>query len=154
IQDLRSTLFDLKTTVKSHDVIIQQLEDRMNEFASQVAAQIKETSTSSLQATMDNAMFEWEIEEEVIGETIADFFLKGEELEEVNQVHKDIRNYSFQPRKLDLDLKNRTTPLSQPSIVASPKLELKPVPLTCNMHILGRMRHSRSSFQQNSLLPK
>ncbi|MCE3050064.1 hypothetical protein HAX54_046424, partial [Datura stramonium] len=56
--------------------------DRMNELASQVAAQTKERSTYSPQATMDDDIFVWEIEEEVVGETIADFFLKGEELEE------------------------------------------------------------------------
>ncbi|MCE0482456.1 hypothetical protein HAX54_041252 [Datura stramonium] len=39
MQDLLSKLLDLTTTVKSHDVIIQQLEDRMNELASQVESQ-------------------------------------------------------------------------------------------------------------------
>ncbi|MCD9637580.1 hypothetical protein HAX54_020949, partial [Datura stramonium] len=33
-------------------------------------------------AIVDNDMFEWEIEEEVVGELIANVFLKGEELEE------------------------------------------------------------------------
>ncbi|MCD7469816.1 hypothetical protein HAX54_009066, partial [Datura stramonium] len=59
-----------------------------------------------------NDIFEWEIEEEVVGELIADVFLKGEELEEVHHLHKEIREYPFPPRKLDLDLKNRTTPPS------------------------------------------
>ncbi|MCD9643503.1 hypothetical protein HAX54_031069, partial [Datura stramonium] len=66
----------------SHDVIIQQLEYRMNELESQVVAQTKETSTSSPQATMDDDIFEWEMEGEVAGEEIVDFFLKSKELEE------------------------------------------------------------------------
>ncbi|MCE3050300.1 hypothetical protein HAX54_046854, partial [Datura stramonium] len=59
---------------------------------------------------MDDDIFEWKMEEEVVGELIVDVFLKGEELEEVLQVHKEIRNYPFQPRKLEPDLKNHTTP--------------------------------------------
>ncbi|MCD7453007.1 hypothetical protein HAX54_019191, partial [Datura stramonium] len=82
IQDLRSKLLDLTTTVKSHDVIIQQLEERMNELASQVSTQTIETNTSPTQAIVDDDIFEWEMEEEVVGELIADIFLKGEELEE------------------------------------------------------------------------
>ncbi|MCD9639010.1 hypothetical protein HAX54_023247, partial [Datura stramonium] len=77
-----SKLLNLKTTVKSHDVIIQQLEEQMNELASQVVAQITENNTAPMQAIVDNDIFEWEIEEEVVGELIADVFLKGEELKE------------------------------------------------------------------------
>ncbi|MCD9641185.1 hypothetical protein HAX54_027146, partial [Datura stramonium] len=77
--------------------------DRMNELAYQVAAQTAETNTSSPQAIMGNDIFECEIEEEVIREMIVDIFLKGEEVEEVLQVHREIRNYPFPPRKLDLD---------------------------------------------------
>ncbi|MCD7450431.1 hypothetical protein HAX54_006224, partial [Datura stramonium] len=65
---------------------------------------------------VENDIFEWEIEEEVVGEIIADVFLNDEELEEVHHVRKEIIDYPFPPGKLDLDLKNRTTPLSQPSI--------------------------------------
>ncbi|MCE0480817.1 hypothetical protein HAX54_037948, partial [Datura stramonium] len=54
----------------------------MNELASQVAAQTKETRSSSPSATKDNDIFEWEMEEEVVRETIDDCVLKGEELEE------------------------------------------------------------------------
>ncbi|MCD9638316.1 hypothetical protein HAX54_022202, partial [Datura stramonium] len=62
-----------------------------------VVTQTTETNTSAPHAIMDDDIFEWEIEEEVVGEMIANFFLKGEELEE-------------------------------PSIGASLKLELKPLP--------------------------
>ncbi|MCD9638551.1 hypothetical protein HAX54_022574, partial [Datura stramonium] len=37
---------------------------------------------SPTQAIMDDYIFEWEMEEEVVGELIADVFLKGEEFEE------------------------------------------------------------------------
>ncbi|MCD9643092.1 hypothetical protein HAX54_030215, partial [Datura stramonium] len=65
---------------------------------------------------VENDIFEWEIEEEVVGELIVDVFLKGEELEEVHYVHKEIRDYPFPPRKLGLDLKIHTTPPSHTSI--------------------------------------
>ncbi|MCD7472638.1 hypothetical protein HAX54_013935, partial [Datura stramonium] len=55
----------------------------MNELASQLVAQTTETNTSSTQAIIDDVIFEWEMEEEVIGELIV--FLKGEELEEIRQ---------------------------------------------------------------------
>lgn len=58
-------------------------------------------------------------------------------------MHKEIRNYPFPPRKLDLDLKNRTTPPSQPSIVEPPKLELKPLPTHLQYAYMG----------ENAMLP-
>ncbi|MCD7455210.1 hypothetical protein HAX54_027422 [Datura stramonium] len=76
-QDLRSKLLDLTTTIKSHDVIIQQLEERMNKLASQMAAQAIENNTAPMKVIVENDIFEWEIEEEVVGELIADVFLKG-----------------------------------------------------------------------------
>ncbi|MCE0481015.1 hypothetical protein HAX54_038371 [Datura stramonium] len=64
IQDLHSKLLDLTTTLKSHDEIIEQLEDRMNDLASQVAAQTNETNTSLTQTITDDDIFEREIVEE------------------------------------------------------------------------------------------
>ncbi|MCE3052145.1 hypothetical protein HAX54_051667, partial [Datura stramonium] len=84
VQDLWSKLLDQTTTTKSHDVIIQKLEERMNKLASQMEAQLTENNTASMQDIVENDKFEWEIEEEVVGELIADAFLKGEELEEVH----------------------------------------------------------------------
>ncbi|MCD9560773.1 hypothetical protein HAX54_019564 [Datura stramonium] len=55
----------------------------MNELASQVAAQTTETNKAPMQAIVDNDIFEWEMEEEVVGELIANVFLKGEEVEEI-----------------------------------------------------------------------
>ncbi|MCD9559742.1 hypothetical protein HAX54_017975, partial [Datura stramonium] len=86
VQDLRSKLLDLTTTIKSHDVIIQQLEERMNELASQMVVQTIENNPAPMQDIVENDIFEWQIEEEVIGALIADVFLKGEELEEVHHV--------------------------------------------------------------------
>ncbi|MCE0481188.1 hypothetical protein HAX54_038733 [Datura stramonium] len=63
VQDLQSKVLDLTTTVKIHDVIIQQLEDRMNELASEVASQTIETNMSPTQAIVDDDIFKWEIEE-------------------------------------------------------------------------------------------
>ncbi|XP_070040213.1 uncharacterized protein [Nicotiana tomentosiformis] len=39
-----------------------------------------------------------------------------------------IRSYTYEPRKLSLDLKNRKTPPTNPSIEEPPTLELKPLP--------------------------
>ncbi|MCD9638710.1 hypothetical protein HAX54_022847 [Datura stramonium] len=47
-----------------------------------MAAQTTENNTTVIQDIVENDIFEWEIEEEVVGELIADVFLKGEELEE------------------------------------------------------------------------
>ncbi|MCD9645510.1 hypothetical protein HAX54_034503 [Datura stramonium] len=58
----------------------------MNELASQVVSQTTETNTSPTQAIVDDDIFKWEIEEEVIGELIVDVFLKGEKLEKVHLV--------------------------------------------------------------------
>ncbi|MCD7464577.1 hypothetical protein HAX54_053014, partial [Datura stramonium] len=84
VQDLRSKLLDLAATIRSNDVIIQQLEERMNELASQMAAQTIENNMAPMQDFVENNIFEWEIEEEVVGEFIADVLLKGQELEEVH----------------------------------------------------------------------
>ncbi|MCE3215244.1 hypothetical protein HAX54_001436 [Datura stramonium] len=67
VQDLRSKLLDLTTTLKSHHVIIQQLEEWMNELASQMAAQTTENNTNPMQDNIENDIFEWEIEEEADG---------------------------------------------------------------------------------------
>ncbi|MCD7472105.1 hypothetical protein HAX54_013044, partial [Datura stramonium] len=55
--------------------------ERMNELASHVAAQTTETNMSPTQEIVENDIFEWEMEEEVVGELIVDVFLKGEKFE-------------------------------------------------------------------------
>ncbi|XP_060211845.1 uncharacterized protein LOC132639415 [Lycium barbarum] len=48
------------------------------------------------------------------------------------------KEVNFQhPKKLDLDLENRTTPLAKPSIVDLPKLELKQLPAHLKYEIIG-----------------
>ncbi|XP_060170588.1 uncharacterized protein LOC132601525 [Lycium barbarum] len=46
-------------------------------------------------------------------------------------------SYTYQPKKLDLDLENRTTPPVKPSIVEPPKLELKKLPSHMRYEFLG-----------------
>nr|XP_009766432.1 PREDICTED: uncharacterized protein LOC104217801 [Nicotiana sylvestris] len=48
-------------------------------------------------------------------------------VEYVNALH-DMGSYSYEPRKLSLDLENRKTPQTKPSIKEPPILELKPFP--------------------------
>ncbi|MCE3216161.1 hypothetical protein HAX54_005154 [Datura stramonium] len=92
VQDLRSKLLDLTTMVKSHEVIIQQLQERMNELAFQMATPIAAINTAPRKDIMDDDVLEWEMEEEAIEELIVDVFLKGEELEEIHHVYKEIED--------------------------------------------------------------
>ncbi|MCD9645674.1 hypothetical protein HAX54_034740 [Datura stramonium] len=77
VQDLRSKLLDLTTTVKNHDVIIQHSEEQMNELASHMVAPTTTNNTAPRKDIVDNDVLEWEIEEEAIEELIVDVFLKG-----------------------------------------------------------------------------
>ncbi|MCD9646006.1 hypothetical protein HAX54_035500 [Datura stramonium] len=49
---------------------------------------------------MDDDIFEWEMEEEVVGELIADVFLNGEELEEVKRKRRIPRTAQMGPPDL------------------------------------------------------
>ncbi|MCE3216369.1 hypothetical protein HAX54_006271, partial [Datura stramonium] len=89
VQDLRSKLLDLTSTVKSHEVIIQQLEERMNELEFQMATPIAANNTAPRKDIIDDDVLKWEMEEEAIENLIVDVFLKGEELEEIYYVHKE-----------------------------------------------------------------
>ncbi|XP_070005513.1 uncharacterized protein [Nicotiana sylvestris] len=46
-------------------------------------------------------------------------------------------SYTYEPRKLSLDLENRKTPTTKPSIEESPILELKPLPSHLRYEFLG-----------------
>ncbi|MCD7471834.1 hypothetical protein HAX54_012563 [Datura stramonium] len=87
VQDLRSRLLDL--TVKSHEVIIQKLEERMNELAFQMETPIEANNTTPRKDMIDGDGLEWEMEEEAIEEQIVDVSMKAEELEEIYHVHKE-----------------------------------------------------------------
>ncbi|XP_075108953.1 uncharacterized protein LOC142180779 isoform X1 [Nicotiana tabacum] len=54
----------------------------------------------------------------------------------VNSLH-GMGSYSYQPRKLSLDLENRKTPPTKPSIEKPPVLELKPLPSHLMYEFLG-----------------
>ncbi|MCD7463835.1 hypothetical protein HAX54_051513 [Datura stramonium] len=56
----------------------------MNVLASQVEAQqlTKETNVSAPQSIMDEGIFGWDMEEEIVEETFVTLYLRGEELEE------------------------------------------------------------------------
>ncbi|MCD9560090.1 hypothetical protein HAX54_018532 [Datura stramonium] len=61
VQDLQSKLLDLTTTVKTHEVIIQQLEERMNELAFQMATPIAANNTAPRKDILDDDVLEWEM---------------------------------------------------------------------------------------------
>ncbi|XP_016509722.1 uncharacterized protein LOC107827154 [Nicotiana tabacum] len=46
-------------------------------------------------------------------------------------------SYTYAPKKLSLDLENRATPLTKPSIIEPPQLELKPLPSHIMYKFLG-----------------
>ncbi|MCD9639343.1 hypothetical protein HAX54_023783 [Datura stramonium] len=69
----------------------------MNVFAFQVTAQqvTKETIVSPAQTNMDEEIFGWEMDEEILEETFASLFLRGEELEE--SVHLEVKSVFGDP---------------------------------------------------------
>ncbi|MCD9560987.1 hypothetical protein HAX54_019854 [Datura stramonium] len=77
VHDLWNKLMDLTTTIQTHDVNIQHFEEPMNELTSHMEAQTTENNTSLMQDIVENDIFEWEIDEEDVGELIFDVFLKG-----------------------------------------------------------------------------
>lgn len=56
-------------------------------------------------------------------------------------------SYSKTPKKLDLDLKNRETPLVKPSIEETPMLELKELPSHLKYVFIGSGGHCRLFLQ-------
>ncbi|MCD9641421.1 hypothetical protein HAX54_027598 [Datura stramonium] len=102
VQHLWSKLLDLTTMVKSHEVIIQQLEERMNELAFQMETPIAANNTTQRKDIMDDDVLEWEMQEEAIEELIVDVFLKGEELEEIHYVYKEVKKGEKNWRKTKL----------------------------------------------------
>ncbi|XP_070032026.1 uncharacterized protein [Nicotiana tomentosiformis] len=48
-----------------------------------------------------------------------------------------MRSYTYEPRKISLDLENRKTPPTKPSIEEPPTLELKPLPSHLRYEFLG-----------------
>lgn len=82
------------------------------------------------------------IEEKYVAEPLAavlmNFDSKGlEEYEEAVCALTGTRSYSYAPMKLDLDLKNRPTPLAKPFIEEPPVLELKKLPSHLRYVFLG-----------------
>ncbi|XP_059295613.1 uncharacterized protein LOC132048950 [Lycium ferocissimum] len=72
----------------------------------------------------------FKMEEESLGEALATILVNFDAddiedyVETVNSL-AGLGSYSYHPKKLNLDLKNRTTPPAKPSIIEPPKLELK-----------------------------
>ncbi|XP_070036999.1 uncharacterized protein [Nicotiana tomentosiformis] len=56
--------------------------------------------------------------------------------DEIDGLH-EMGSYNYAPRKLSLDLENRTTPPTKPSIEEPPTLELKPLPPYLRYEFLG-----------------
>lgn len=61
------------------------------------------------------------------------------DLEETVTELKRMRTYTFAPKKLSLDLKNRPTPPAKPSIEEPPVLELKELPVHLRYVFLGEI---------------
>ncbi|XP_060216536.1 uncharacterized protein LOC132644013 [Lycium barbarum] len=91
----------------------------------------------TFQATM-----EFKMEIECLGEALAAILVNFDAddiegyVETVNSL-VGLGSYYYQPKKLDLDLENRTTPPLKPFIVEPPKLELKQLPTHLKYEFLG-----------------
>ncbi|XP_059314936.1 uncharacterized protein LOC132065522 [Lycium ferocissimum] len=90
---------------------------------------------------IDDAV-EHKMEEECLGKSLAaalmnfdSYDMKGY-VETINAL-EGLGSYTYHPRKLDLDLANRTTPPAKTSIVRPPKLELKQLPSYLRYEFLG-----------------
>ncbi|XP_059290155.1 uncharacterized protein LOC132043711 [Lycium ferocissimum] len=88
------------------------------------------------------ATVEFKMEEESLGKSLAMILvnfdaedMKGY-VEMVNSL-VGLVSYSYHPKKLTLDLKNRTTPPLKTSIIEPPKLELKRLPSHLKYEFLG-----------------
>ncbi|XP_059295545.1 uncharacterized protein LOC132048878 [Lycium ferocissimum] len=85
---------------------------------------------------------EFKMEEESLGEALAGILVNFDAedmevyVETVNSL-VGLSSYSYHPKKLNLDLKNRTTPPAKPSIIEPPKLELKQLPSYLKYKFLG-----------------
>jgi len=79
------------------------------------------------------AAVEVNMEEECLGEAFAIILVNfdGEDMErcmESMNALKGLGSYTYEPKKLSLDLESRVTPPAKPSIIEPPQLELKPLP--------------------------
>ncbi|XP_075096259.1 uncharacterized protein LOC142174374 [Nicotiana tabacum] len=85
---------------------------------------------------------EMKIEEQCLGEALAAILVNfdGEDIEgymeSINALER-LGSYTYAPKKLSLDLENRVTPPSKPSIIEPPQLELKPLPPYLRYKFLG-----------------
>ncbi|XP_070019887.1 uncharacterized protein [Nicotiana sylvestris] len=85
---------------------------------------------------------EMKMEEQCLGEALAAILVNfdGEDMEgymeSVNAL-EGLGSYTYAPAKISLDLENRSTPPSKPSIIEPPQLELKPLPQHLRYKFLG-----------------
>ncbi|XP_059285698.1 uncharacterized protein LOC132039172 [Lycium ferocissimum] len=89
---------------------------------------------------------EFKMEEESLGEALAGILVNFDAedmkgcVETVNSL-VGLGSYSYHPKKLNLNLQNRTTPPTKPSIIEPPKLELKKLPSHLKCEFLSRIIH-------------
>ena len=81
---------------------------------------------------VDDAV-EFKMEEESLGEALAGILMNfdAEDMEGYEETVNSLvglGSYTYHPKKLSLDLENRTTPPAKPSIIEPPRLELKQLP--------------------------
>ncbi|XP_070015609.1 uncharacterized protein [Nicotiana sylvestris] len=85
---------------------------------------------------------EMKMEEQCLGEALAAILVNfdGKDMEgymeSINALER-LGSYTYAPKKLSLDLENRVTPPSKPSIIEPPQLELKPLPPHLRYKFLG-----------------
>ncbi|MCD9644517.1 hypothetical protein HAX54_032772 [Datura stramonium] len=148
VQDLWSKLLDLTTKVKSHEVIIQKLEEWMNELAFQIATPIAANFTAPRKDIMDDDVLEWETEEKAIEDLIVDVFLNVEELEEMHHVHKEIdKEAPMIKRARYIGNMNPPSPLESSHITTTPananESQTSPAPDLLNIVQMAKMHENQ-----------
>ncbi|MCE3050677.1 hypothetical protein HAX54_047845 [Datura stramonium] len=87
-----------------------------------------------MQDMVENDIFEWETEEEIVRELIDDVFLKGEKLEEVHHVRKEANSVIAVATKIDkedpsMKRAKYTRTMTLPSSSASTHTVIAPLPI-------------------------
>ncbi|XP_060177823.1 uncharacterized protein LOC132607758 [Lycium barbarum] len=109
--------------------------------ADEIPADKKVPEIPEIVTEADNTI-EFKMEEENLGEALAGILMNfdAEDMKDYEETVNSLvglGSYIYQPKKLSLDLENRTTPPAKPSIIEPPRLELKQLPSHLRYEFLG-----------------
>ncbi|XP_060210808.1 uncharacterized protein LOC132637788 [Lycium barbarum] len=118
--------------VESGDLKFRMSDEEVTFHICKSMKQSADMSVMSIIDTIDEAM-DTTVEHEHVGDMLAEVIMNyeredEEDIEETVNTLIGLGSYYYNPKKLDLDLENRETPIAKPSIIEPPTLELKPLP--------------------------